>query len=253
MTRHVLLVARAVAHTAGQDSVHRLAADLTCALGTPVAACFLDGVAPSLHSALDDAVTAGASDIVLVPTHLPADRYLDTWIRRAHAHWAAGQDHPPPVSVTTTLAVQPALVTARTEAIAGPHHLLTGAAGPFRSPAWSTVPRHRHHVLVCRGPRCSAYGASDVADTLARRLAAHRLGDDDVLLTATGCLFPATSVPSSSCTPTMFGTRASTPPSLAASPTSTCEVGTPWAPTPPGAAPDGGTGSRVANLSSRNR
>ncbi|QGN49687.1 CbiX/SirB N-terminal domain-containing protein [Micromonospora sp. WMMD558] len=190
MTRHVLLVARAVTHTAGHDTVHRLAADLRPALGAPVSACFLDGARPSLHDALDAAVTDGASDIVLVPTHLPPDRYLDTWIRRAHAHWTAGHDQPPPVSVTAPLALQPALVTAVAEAIAGPHQPLTGTPGPFRSAAWSTVPRHRHHVLVCRGPRCTAYGANEVADALTRRLDAYDLGDDDVLVTATGCLFP---------------------------------------------------------------
>ncbi|NJP35768.1 (2Fe-2S) ferredoxin domain-containing protein [Micromonospora thermarum] len=190
MTRHVLLVARAVTHTAGHDTVRRLAADLRAALGAPVSACFLDGAAPSLHDALDTAVTDGAGEVLLVPTHLPPDRYLDTWIRRAHAHWAARQDDPPPVSVTAPLAVQPALVTALAEAIAGTHQPLAGAPGPFRSAAWSTVPRHRHHVLVCRGPRCTAYGAHEVTDTLTRRLAVHRLGDDDVLVTATGCLFP---------------------------------------------------------------
>ncbi|PZG02347.1 (2Fe-2S) ferredoxin domain-containing protein [Micromonospora deserti] len=190
MTRHVLLVARAVTHTAGHDAVHRLAADLRAALGAPVSACFLDGATPSLHDALDTAVADGAGEVLLVPIHLPPDRYLGTWIRRAHTHWAARKDHPPPVRVTAPLAAQPTLVTAVTEAIAGPHQLLNGAAGPFRSAAWSTVPRHRHHVLVCRGPRCTAYGANAVADILTRRLAAHGLGGDDVLITATGCLFP---------------------------------------------------------------
>ena len=45
-------------------------------------------------------------------------------------------------------------------------------------------------MLVCRGPRCTAYGADHVAATLGNRLKEHGLGDDDVLVTATGCLFP---------------------------------------------------------------
>jgi NADH:ubiquinone oxidoreductase subunit E len=62
--------------------------------------------------------------------------------------------------------------------------------GPFRSPAWSQITRHRRQVLVCRGPRCTAYGANQVAAALSERLAKNGLGDDDVLVTATGCLFP---------------------------------------------------------------
>ncbi|MFG1955269.1 ferredoxin [Micromonospora sp. NPDC048830] len=46
------------------------------------------------------------------------------------------------------------------------------------------------HVRVCRGPRCTAYGANEVAEALTHRLARHGLGDDDVLVTATGCVFP---------------------------------------------------------------
>ncbi|BCL18037.1 (2Fe-2S) ferredoxin domain-containing protein [Micromonospora sagamiensis] len=187
---HVLLVARAVTHVGGQDTVRRLAVDVAEALDVPVSACFLDGAAPSLHAALDDAVAAGADEVLLVPTHLPPDRYLDTWIRRAHAHWATGHARPPRVSVTGPLADQPALVTAITHAVTGPRHPLAGSPGPFRSPAWSRLTPHRHHVLVCRGPRCTAYGANQVADHLTRRLGQHGLGDDDALVTPTGCLFP---------------------------------------------------------------
>ncbi|MEV0329001.1 (2Fe-2S) ferredoxin domain-containing protein [Micromonospora echinospora] len=187
---HVLLVARAVVHVGGQDTVHRLADEVAATLGVPVAACFLDGAAPSLHAALDAAVTAGVDEVLLVPTHLPPDRYLETWIRRAHAHWAAGHDDPPRVSVSAPLADQPALVGAITEAVTGPRQPLGGSPGPFRSPAWSHITPHRHHVLVCRGPRCTAYGANEVAERLTRGLAAHGLGDQDALVTATGCLFP---------------------------------------------------------------
>ncbi|MEU6206590.1 (2Fe-2S) ferredoxin domain-containing protein, partial [Micromonospora musae] len=190
MTRQALLVARAVTHTGGDEAVRRLAEDLADTVDDAVSVCFLDGAAPSLHAALDAAVAAGTDEVLLVPTHLPPDRYLDTWIRRAHAHWAAPQEHPPRVSVTAPLAVQPAMVTALTEAINGPRRRLDGTPGPFRSPAWSTITRHRHHVLICRGPRCTAYGANEVAAALAERLHQHALGDDDVLVTATGCLFP---------------------------------------------------------------
>lgn len=196
MIRHVLLLARSVTHTAGHDAVHRLAEDVANVAGVPVRACFLDGAAPSLHEALDDAWLGGAEEIVLVPTHLPPDRYLDIWLRRAYAHWADDRAarHPGPslpvVAVAPALVDQDALVTAIVEAVRSPAVALAGHPGPFRSPAWSTLTRHRTHVLVCRGPRCSAYGAGAVADALEHRLAERGLGDDDALLTVTGCLFP---------------------------------------------------------------
>ncbi|MFI6763108.1 (2Fe-2S) ferredoxin domain-containing protein [Micromonospora sp. NPDC050417] len=193
MTRHTLLVARSVTHTGGQDAMHELAADVAHALGEPVRACFLDGAAPSLHDALDAAQAAGALEIVLLPTHLPPDRYLDVWLRRAYGDWAATRTDtapPPQVSVGPPLATQPSLVTAVVTALRQPMTPLSGNPGPFRSPAWSTITGHRRHVLVCRGPRCTAYGASHTADALAEHLGAQGLGDDDILLTQTGCLFP---------------------------------------------------------------
>ncbi|MFY1692860.1 (2Fe-2S) ferredoxin domain-containing protein [Plantactinospora sp. WMMB782] len=193
MTRHILLVARSVTHTGGHDAVHRLAAAVSVALDEPVRACFLDGAGPSLHDALDTARADGAHEVVLVPTHLPPDRYLDTWIRRAHAHWTvdrADGNPLPQVSVSPPLAAQPALATAVITALAQPATALTGNPGPFRSPAWSTITRHQRHVLVCRGPRCTAYGANHIADTISGELTANQLGDDDILVTNTGCLIP---------------------------------------------------------------
>ncbi|MEU4160481.1 (2Fe-2S) ferredoxin domain-containing protein [Actinoplanes sp. NPDC026670] len=188
MNRRVLLVARSVTHHGGHDAIHRLAAVVGESLGVPVQGCFLDGAEPSLHAALDAAADAG--QVVLVPTHVPPDRYLDTWIRRAVAHWRQARASDLPIVVTAPLAGQPALAGAVIEAVAGEHTVLGGNPGPFRSPAWSQITRHRRQVLVCRGPRCSAYGAGPVAAALADRLAEHGLGDDDVLVTATGCLFP---------------------------------------------------------------
>lgn len=147
----ILLVSRSATHHGGHAAVHRLAAATAEATGRPVRACFLDGAEPSLHAALD-AVPDG-DEALLVAVHLPPDRYLDTWIRRAVAHWRTTRDRPLRITTTAPLAAQPALITAVTEAIAGEHDELTGRPGPFRSPAWNQIPRHRRHVLVCRGPR----------------------------------------------------------------------------------------------------
>lgn len=72
---------------------------------------------------------------------------------------------------------------------------LDGGEPGLTSPAWDEVPRHRHHVLVCCGPRCTARGSDRTARALASGLAEAGLGDDDVLLTTTGCLFPCNHAP----------------------------------------------------------
>ena len=185
---NVLLVSRGATHHGGHDTIHRLAATAAEATGVPVRACFLDGAEPSLHAALDAVPEHG--EVLLVATHVPPDRYLDTWIRRAVAHWRTTRGRQARILVAAPLATQPALVTAVCDAITGERTMLDGNPGPFRSPAWSQITRHRRHVLVCRGPRCTAYGADHVAATLGNRLKEHGLGDDDVLVTATGCLFP---------------------------------------------------------------
>ena len=46
-------------------------------LGVFVHRCFLDGAQPLLHAALDAATDD--AEVVLVPCHVPPDRYLDTW------------------------------------------------------------------------------------------------------------------------------------------------------------------------------
>src|SRR5690606_414253 len=65
----------------------------------------------------------------------------------------------------------------------------------LESPAWEHLPGFRHHVLVCRGPRCSAKRSVDTAQALSASLDARGLSDDDVLVTQTGCLFPCNHAP----------------------------------------------------------
>ncbi|MEH0825036.1 MULTISPECIES: (2Fe-2S) ferredoxin domain-containing protein [unclassified Micromonospora] len=159
--------ARSVTHHAGHDTIHQLAEQVAARLGVPVHRCFLDGAQPLLHAALDAATDD--AEVVLVPCHVPPDRYLDTWIRRAVAHRRQTSGRVVPIAVTAPLAAQPALIDAVIEAVTGGHAALGGSSGPFRSPAWSQITRHRRHVLVCRGPRCTAYGANDVAAALTGR------------------------------------------------------------------------------------
>ena len=50
-------------------------------------------------------------------------------------------------------------------------------------------------MLVCRGPRCTALGSDRTAEALILALMRTGQGDDDVLITHTGCQFPCNQAP----------------------------------------------------------
>ena len=74
--------------------------------------------------------------------------------------------------------------------LATPASPATGTEAPLRSPVWEKVPDHAHHLLVCRGQRCSAQCAPETAAALGAELRRRGWGGDVVLTTQTGCLFP---------------------------------------------------------------
>ncbi|RLV56245.1 (2Fe-2S) ferredoxin domain-containing protein [Aeromicrobium phragmitis] len=129
---------------------------------------------PSLTDALDALAAEGATSIRLVrlPAHGPAP--ARSWLRRVAAHWV--RDH----------------ADVQVEVVAS---AVTGREAPLESAAWEDVPGFRDQVLVCRGPRCSAKGAAATARALADALDDRGLGDDDVLVTQTACLFPCNHAP----------------------------------------------------------
>ncbi|WP_299959999.1 ferredoxin [uncultured Modestobacter sp.] len=189
MTRRVLLVARTGLHAdpvgALQPAVAALAAG-----GTDARVAVLDGHGPTVTAALDDARADRVTDVVLVPAHLPPDRYLVAWLRRVVAHWLRSVEDAPAVHLAEPLAATGEVAAALARTATGPTTRLGTAAAPLTVPAWERVPAHRRHVLACRGPRCAALGAAEVTAALTGELDAAGLGDDDVLVTATGCLFP---------------------------------------------------------------
>jgi (2Fe-2S) ferredoxin len=193
VNRLVVLVARTGLHADPVESLEPAVAMLR-ARGAEACVAVLDGGSPTVTEALDDARSRGVAAVVLMPAHLPPDRYLVAWLRRVVTHWlrAAGREGSPvpDVHLAAALTVSDGVAAAIAEAVDGPTTPVGNTAAPLTLPAWERVPGHRHHVLVCRGPRCSALGASRVSAALGHALAARGFGDDDVLVTATGCLFP---------------------------------------------------------------
>ncbi|MFB7568912.1 ferredoxin [Streptomyces sp. NPDC093064] len=153
---------------------------------------FLQQGEPSLSAELTRLAETGAETVVLIGVRLGASGPGHSWLRRIAAYWwreRAG--HRPGLLVATRLADSADAVAAATASV----RPITGGEPGLTSPAWEEVTGHRHQVMVCRGPRCTAKGADDSVRALVGQLAEHGLGDDDVLVVQTGCQFPCNQAP----------------------------------------------------------
>ena len=185
--RHVVLVTRPTPSGVDERSLAALASAIAERLGVPTRVAHLDQADPSVAAVLDEvaALADPGDDVVLVPLALPADPYLRTWAAHAAAHWTESRGStllvrlsPPPVSA-------PGMAQVLAELALGEATPVAVSPAAFRSPAWSVRDDPARHLLVCRGPRCTVYGAGDTH----RALAAAAKGRD-VQVTPVGCLGP---------------------------------------------------------------
>ena len=155
---------------------------------------FLQLADPSLSRELTRLADAGHRRIVLVGVSLGSMAPAASWLRRiAAAWWRERGPGAPVVEVATALASGTGADDL--ELAADVLRPLSGHEAGLTSDAWEDVPAHRHQVLLCRGPRCSALGADASAEAMILALMRAGLGDDDVLLTHTGCQFPCNRAP----------------------------------------------------------
>lgn len=153
---------------------------------------FLQMGDPSLSSELTRLADLGVERIVLVGTSLGSLAPAVSWLHRIAGHWwreRAG--HRPQVEVGTRLAKEPAEV----REVLGQLRAVNGTEAGLDSAAWQDVPGHRHQVLICRGPRCTARGSDKSAEALILELMRWGQSDNDVLVTHTGCQFPCNQAP----------------------------------------------------------
>ncbi|MER7559239.1 (2Fe-2S) ferredoxin domain-containing protein [Nocardioides sp. NPDC126508] len=147
---------------------------------------------PSLSRELTRLADAGTEQITLVGVSLGPLAPGHSWLRRITAHW--WRERPgdrPEIHIATRLATtrnELAEVLAETRPITGTEPGLT-------SPAWERVPGHVRQVLICRGPRCTAKGSEETAKAVILGAMEAGLGDDDLLITHTGCQFPCNQAP----------------------------------------------------------
>lgn len=185
MSDHLVLVGMGVGEPTRADRLDDLARSQNASVA------YLQLGDPSLSYELTRLADLGASRVVLVGVAFGAGPG-NSWLRRVASHWwrARGEARPEIAVATGLLATEgdlPRLLT-------GPRPL-TGAEAALTCTSWEEIPRHRHQVFVCRGPRCTAQGAEDTAVALGRALASAGLGEQDVLVTQTGCQFPCNHAP----------------------------------------------------------
>ena len=186
MLEPVVLVGMSAREVHAREQLRAWAAELDATVA------FLQLGDPSLARELTRLADDGAERVLVVGVSLGSLAPAVSWLRRIAAYWwreRAG--HRPEVQVGTSLATEAAEVRALVDLT----RAVTGAEPGLTSAAWEDVTEHRHQVLVCRGPRCTALGSDRTAEALIIELMRQGQGDDDVLITHTGCQFPCNQAP----------------------------------------------------------
>ncbi|WP_456694611.1 (2Fe-2S) ferredoxin domain-containing protein [Aeromicrobium sp. P5_D10] len=184
----LLLVGMSASDVDRREELQQAAQDLQP--GASIA--FLQMADPSLSRELTRLADEQVDRITLVGVNLGTLGPAHSWLRRVAGHWWRERTGlRPVVDVSTRLAKSLDEIRIVLPAVKP----IAGTEAPLTSQAWDEVPRHRHQVLVCRGPRCTARGSDATARALDVELKDRGLGDDDVLVTQTGCLFPCNHAP----------------------------------------------------------
>ncbi|TWG96990.1 MULTISPECIES: (2Fe-2S) ferredoxin domain-containing protein [Actinomycetes] len=185
MTVHVL-VGTSPADAARRAELAALADELDAELA------FLQLASPTLGDVLERLARSREAEVVLVGVSGGPGGPGVSWLRRVAADWwRAFGDGAPRVSTAPALMEE----TSQWRALVELARPITHGGPGLTSAAWEDVPEHRHQVFVCRGPRCTAAGAEPAWKGVVLGLMGAGLGDDDVLVTQTGCQFPCNHAP----------------------------------------------------------
>lgn len=157
----------------------------------------LGGSGPTVTAVLDEAADSSATEVIVISAQTVPDRKMDAWFRRVIGHWLRERAGTvvPDVRIAGPLTDTASYTDLLDAAIGGPTAAARSTTAPITSPLWDEVPGFARHVLVCRGPRCSAQGGAETGRAIDEALTARGLGDDDVLITLTGCMFPCSQAP----------------------------------------------------------
>ncbi|QIX27735.1 (2Fe-2S) ferredoxin domain-containing protein [Nocardioides sp. JQ2195] len=182
----LVLVGMSVREVEASDRLH------TAARSHDGTVAFLQLGEPSLHRELTRLADGGVEHLTLVGVSLGTLAPATSWLRRIASHWWREWPRDRPVIEVATAMVRNDLDLDPVLDVTRP---IKGTEAPLSSAAWQEVPGHRHQVLVCRGPRCTALGSDRSAEAFALELMRLEQDDDDVLITQTGCQFPCNHAP----------------------------------------------------------
>lgn len=163
-----------------------------------VQSAMVDQGEPSLPAALQTVAEIGATRVIVQPIFIPHDPNLHRWLAKVIMRWYQNwQGQPVTITLANPLIEHPALAEALVAALpqtVDASQSIENDPPPNweNDPAgWSIIPEHRHHLLFCRGPRCTARGAGELYQHLRDRIREQQLGQDARVLTVqTGCLYP---------------------------------------------------------------
>lgn len=185
-SRRVIVVLRPTVSGLDESAARRMLDAVQAGTDVDVCVAYLDIASPSLHEELDRARTDDVDKVVLIPVAVPRDRYLLTWTSKAVANWRETRiDAELEVSLHESESLEGAVAAQVIDELDSAGKPITASPAAYRSPAWSVIEPHETHLLVCKGPRCMAYGAGP----LHRAMSAAAKGTS-AKVTGTGCLSP---------------------------------------------------------------
>lgn len=163
-----------------------------------VAVAHADLSGPSLPAALDRLEADGVAEALVIPSMVPADPTLATWLPGALSHWAASRRSGGRMIVRLAPPVESALdLPAALDRIASePAERLaevSEAEPSLGKPGWSEIPQHARQLFFCVGARCLHRGAEPLYQHLRETLKRHRAltaGPRRVMCARTSCLYP---------------------------------------------------------------
>ena len=156
---------------------------------------FMEQGKPALPAVLEECLAAGVRRVLIVPALVPMDRTLRWWLPLAIRDWMREHaDDDVEVALAPPLGDSEHLAEAVTAAVMDAHACADVRDDPSieeRRRSWSHIPAHRHHVLLCNGPRCTLANAQALWEHFDAKLKEHKLrGKQRVMTVRTGCLYP---------------------------------------------------------------
>ena len=192
----VVIVGRGGYGAAPRQELERLVAAVARAgCYRAVRYAFLEQGKPALPAVLEECLAAGARRLLVVPGLVPMDRTLRWWLPLALRDWLrAHADADVEVALAPPLGDSAHLADAFSAAVADAHAHMDVRDDPTlgeRRRSWSHLPSHRHHVLLCNGPRCTLENAPALWEYFEAKVKECKLrGKQRVMMARTGCLYP---------------------------------------------------------------